>query len=94
VAGNVHVTGKSHSASSDDFTTIKYVQFDVLRGDANMDGVIEPGDVVYLINYLFRDGTPPYPHQAGDCNCDGGVGSGDVVYLMNYLFRGWPPPAC
>jgi hypothetical protein len=94
VAGNVHVTGKSRSVFADDFTTIKYVQFDVLRGDTNMDGVIEPGDVVYLINYLFRDGTPPYPHQAGDCNCDGVVSPGDVVYLINYLFRGWPPPSC
>jgi hypothetical protein len=90
--GNVCVTGKSHSAFGEDFTTIKYVQ--LLRGDANGNGEIEPGDIVYLVNYLFRGGASPVPLQAGDCNCDGEVGPGDVVYLINFLFRGWSPPSC
>lgn len=30
-----------------------------LNGDANCDGVVAAGDVVYLINYLFRNGPPP-----------------------------------
>jgi hypothetical protein len=62
------------------------------RGDANGDGVVSPGDVVYLINYLFRDGPPPIPFVAGDANGDGDVGPGDIVYLLNYLFRDGPPP--
>jgi hypothetical protein len=65
-----------------------------VTGDANANGAVEPGDVVYLINYLFKNGSPPSPYEAGDCNCDGEVGPGDVVYLLNYLFRGWPPPTC
>jgi len=28
-------------------------------GDNNGDGVVDVGDVVYLINYLFRGGPPP-----------------------------------
>jgi hypothetical protein len=28
-------------------------------GDANRDGVVDVGDVVYLINYLFKSGPPP-----------------------------------
>jgi hypothetical protein len=64
------------------------------RGDANGDGVVSPGDVVYLINYLFRDGPPPIPFVAGDANGDGDVGPGDIVYLLNYLFRDGPPPGC
>jgi hypothetical protein len=28
-------------------------------GDCNCDDVVGPGDVVYLINYLFRNGLPP-----------------------------------
>ncbi|MCK4224647.1 MAG: dockerin type I repeat-containing protein [candidate division Zixibacteria bacterium] len=63
-------------------------------GDANGDGVIDLGDVVYLINYLYRDGDPPNPIEAGDANCDGTVDLGDAVYLLNYLFRGGPPPSC
>jgi M6 family metalloprotease-like protein len=61
-------------------------------GDANGDGVVGPGDVVFIINYLFRSGPPPDPLEAGDCNCDGVVSPGDVVYLINYLFRSGPPP--
>lgn len=94
-AGNVYITGKATgSVSSFDYVTIKYLQFDAIRGDANGDGVVESGDVVFLINYLFKHGASPDPLQAGDSNCDGTVGSGDVVYLINYLFRGGPEPSC
>jgi parallel beta-helix repeat protein len=63
-------------------------------GDANADGVINLGDVVYLINYLFRGGSPPIPAECvGDCNGDCIVDLGDVVYLINYLFRGGPEPS-
>ncbi|NIN01795.1 MAG: M20/M25/M40 family metallo-hydrolase [candidate division Zixibacteria bacterium] len=64
-----------------------------LVGDANGNGAIGPGDVVYLINYLFRQGPQPDPPQAGDANHDGEVGPGDIVYLINYLFRNGPPPS-
>jgi hypothetical protein len=65
-----------------------------IRGDANGDGLVDPADVVYLINYLFRNGAAPDPLAAGDANCDGTVGPADVVYLINYLFRGGDPPGC
>jgi hypothetical protein len=67
---------------------------DVKRGDANLDGAIGAGDIVYLLNYLFRADDPPCPMEAGDANCDGVVGPGDIVFLLNYLYRGGPPPAC
>ncbi|MCK4403992.1 MAG: alpha/beta fold hydrolase [candidate division Zixibacteria bacterium] len=63
-----------------------------MRGDANRDGQIDLGDVVYLINYLFRSGPAPVPLWIGDANCDDMVDLGDVVYLINYLFREGPPP--
>ncbi|MCK4403613.1 MAG: dockerin type I repeat-containing protein [candidate division Zixibacteria bacterium] len=66
----------------------------VNRGDANADGVINLGDIVYLINYLYRAGLEPCPVEAGDVNCDGIVQLGDIVYLINYVFKDGPPPAC
>jgi hypothetical protein len=64
----------------------------IKRGDVNQDGMISIGDVVYLINYLFRGGDQPIPRETGDINCDEGVDVGDVVYLINYLFGQGPPP--
>jgi hypothetical protein len=63
-------------------------------GDVNADGVIDVGDIVCLINYLFRNGTPPLPSQSGDLNCDGEVNVADLIYLINYLFKRGLPPSC
>ena len=63
-------------------------------GDCNCDGVVDVGDVVYLIGYLYRGGPPPVPPEVGDANCDGIVDIGDVVRLVGYLYRGDPPPSC
>jgi hypothetical protein len=63
-------------------------------GDCNADCTVDVGDVVYLVNYLYLGGEPPYPVEVGDVNCDGVVDVGDVVFLINYLFRGGPAPPC
>ncbi len=65
-----------------------------LRGDANGDGTIGLDDVVYLLNYLYRNGPAPIPFEAGNANCDEGVDLEDVVYLINYVLRGGLPPVC
>jgi len=90
--GNVYVTGYGNSETSADYVTIKYIQF--LRGDANGDGVIDLGDVLYIISYLYKGGPEPLPLEAGDCSCDGVVDLGDVLYLISYLYKGGPPPEC
>jgi hypothetical protein len=61
-------------------------------GDCNFDNVIDIGDVVYLINYLYRSGPWITPLCLGDVNSNGIVDVGDVVYLNNYLFYGGPSP--
>jgi hypothetical protein len=65
-------------------------------GDPTRNGTIDAGDVIYLINYLFRSGPAPDPLETGDATCDGQVNSDDIVFLVNYLFRGGaaPPPEC
>ena len=70
------------------------VSFTAIRGDANGDGIIDVGDVVYLVSYLYRNGPAPDPLEAGDANCDAIVNVGDVVYLVSYLYKGGPPPGC
>ncbi len=63
-------------------------------GDANGDQVINISDVMYMINYLFRHGTPPVTFEAGDANCDDDHGILDVVCLVNYLYKNGPSPGC
>ena len=81
-------------AYKDDYATIKYSPYLRPRGDANGDRTIDIGDVVYLINYLYKGAPPPNPLEVGNCNCDGVVDLGDVVFLINYLFKEGPPPDC
>lgn len=74
--------------------TFYYGAPEFMSGDANGDWIVDVGDVVYLINYLYKSGSTPDPLPAGDANCDGNVDVGDVVYLINFLFKGGPPPSC
>jgi hypothetical protein len=63
-----------------------------IRGDAYRDDKLDVGDVVWLLNYLFKSGPAPCPKSAGDANCDGELNLADAIYLLNYLFRGGPAP--
>ena len=68
---------------------------DYLPGDFNIpggNGVVDLGDVVFLINYLYKGGNPPDPMAAADVTADCVVDLGDVVYLINYLYKGGDPP--
>ncbi len=83
-------TSKSHVVLQkvlDWLTALPY-----LPGDPNGDQVVDLGDVVTLINYLYKGGGPPDPLAAGDANGDCVVDLGDVSTLINYLFKGGPPP--
>lgn len=67
------------------------------RGDVaptGGNGVIDVGDAIYLLNYLFKGGPAPDPYMEGDTNCDGVVNLGDAITILNYLFKGWPIPKC
>ena len=63
-----------------------------LPGDVNQDGIVNIGDVVLLVNFLYKGGPPPESMEMGDVNGDCVVNVGDVVYLVNYLYRQGPCP--
>jgi len=63
-------------------------------GDANGDNITDIGDAVFLINYIFREGSAPASFKSADTNFDGTVNIGDVVVIVAYIFRAGPAPAC
>ncbi|UCB52094.1 MAG: hypothetical protein JSV10_08920, partial [Candidatus Zixiibacteriota bacterium] len=72
--------------------SVDYAYVNYLSGDANGDNDVDIGDVIYLVNHLYREGSSPEPLSVGDVNGDGVVNVGDVVYLINYILRNGPPP--
>ncbi len=71
-------------------------EFPVLEywpGDVNFDGIRDVADAVYLLNYIYKEGsTPPHPITADMNGPDRLIDIEDVVYLLNYLYKGGPNP--
>ncbi len=63
-----------------------------LNADANRDSLLDVGDAVFIINYVFKGGPAPYPTEAADANCDHVINVGDAVHIINYIFKGGPSP--
>lgn len=68
-----------------------------IRGNVNGDpeDQVNVADLTYMVDYLFRGGTPPLCEEEGDVNGDTNTNVADLTYVIDYLFRGGPaPPAC
>lgn len=64
-----------------------------LPGDASGDRSVDLSDVLYLLNYLYKNGPAPVSARAADANNSGSLDVGDAIYLLNYLFKGGPSPS-
>ncbi len=58
-----------------------------LCGDTNHDNIINILDVLYLVNYKFKQGPEPIPLYAGNVNGDDNLNIIDIIYLVNYKFK-------
>ncbi|MGB7062304.1 MAG: hypothetical protein WBF13_08130 [Candidatus Zixiibacteriota bacterium] len=63
-----------------------------VAGDANGDSIVNVGDVVYEVSYLYKNGPPPVFYECGDPTADCIINVGDIVYLVSYLFKNGPDP--
>jgi rhodanese-related sulfurtransferase len=70
-----------------DYEPWLHIQVPYICGDANADSSVSVVDVVHLINYLFKSGSPPDPWDAGNVNCDEEITIADVVFLINFIFK-------
>jgi len=63
------------------------------RGNVNSDDNLNIADVIYMINYLFKNGPGLFPlDDQGDVNLDSKTSVSDAIYLINYLFKNGAPP--
>lgn len=67
-----------------------------IRGNIDSIGGIDVTDLVYLVNFMFKDGPAPPCFEEADVNGSGGVlDVSDLVYLVNYMFKeGIDPESC
>ncbi len=63
-------------------------------GDVSGDMRVNISDVVYLINFIFREGPAPENDQVADLNHDGGLDVADATVLVHFIFRSGPALDC
>jgi len=63
-----------------------------VRGNANGDDRIDIADAIFVLGYLFGNGTAPEVPDSADANDDGGIDIADAIYILGFLFGGGPPP--
>lgn len=63
-----------------------------LRGDVDGNSSYNLVDVLFVLNYLFLNGTRPVCLDAADFEDTGRVNLTSVLALVNYIFQGGPPP--
>lgn len=63
---------------------------------AEVDGLsgINILDIVFLINYKYKEGAAPDPLIAGDVDGTPPINILDIVYLINSIYKDGPDPAC
>ncbi len=61
--------------------------------DYDGDSDVDSQDLLYLINFIYKDGPIPAggAHRA-DANCDDVIDISDVIYAINFFYSGGPSP--
>ncbi|MEW5923768.1 MAG: hypothetical protein AB1746_07260 [Candidatus Zixiibacteriota bacterium] len=55
-------------------------------GDFDNDGAAGISDVVYFINYIYKDGEVPFGGAGrADANCDESIDINDVIFVIKYV---------
>ncbi|MEC9477334.1 MAG: hypothetical protein VX764_09870 [Planctomycetota bacterium] len=63
-----------------------------IRGDVNMDTLVDLADAIFHLDYTFLNGPTPACMDAGDANDDGTSDISDAIFLLYYFFLGGPGP--
>ncbi len=64
-----------------------------VSGDTNHDGYIDPLDVTYFVNWLWKGGEGLPCVEEGDVDGSDSTDPLDLTYLVNYIWKGGNAPA-
>lgn len=63
----------------------------VTWGDLDTSDAVNILDIIFLIDYKFKNGPePPYDLKIADFDCDGFVNVLDIIYIIDYKFHDGP----
>lgn len=60
--------------------------------DDNLDELVDVADIVYLIEYQYKNGPAPPCLDEADVDGERGIDVGDLVYMIDYQFKGGDEP--
>lgn len=61
-------------------------------GDVDGDGGANSGDIIIIVNFIFKSAAMPFGAYTADMNCNGLTTSQDIIKLVNYVFKSGPAP--
>ncbi len=61
-------------------------------GDANGDSLLNLADVIFIANYILKNGPEPDPLELADADCNDIIDLADAILIANYCLKGGPAP--
>jgi len=65
-----------------------------LCGDVDQTETVNILDIVFLINYKYKEGDTPFNLSIANVDCKSPVNILDIVHLINYKYKSGPRPNC
>ena len=62
------------------------------RGDPDGTGMADISDALFVLSFLFLEGSAPACLESADVNNDGGIDIADCIRILFWLFTGGPEP--
>jgi hypothetical protein len=83
---------------TDILTDVNVNQFltvsETVCGDADANEIVNLLDIVYLIDWKFKESSPPSLLYSANVNGDSAVDLLDIVHLIDWKFKNGPDPDC
>jgi hypothetical protein len=67
---------------------------EILCGDVDGSEIVDILDIVFFIDWKFKDGPIPESSDVLDVNADGAIDILDIIHMIDWKFKDGPLPTC